>query len=144
MSKLYESTSTIKNGTLPEHIRQRIKDCLFANEGKTVVVTISTPKKYSTNPQRQYYFGVIVEAIQSYFASEGKWYDKDTIHASMKVEIGNLWKEEPDPITGEIKKIPRSYNDLSTVEAEIYHGQCRQWAAEHGFDIEEPHEGKDV
>lgn len=129
-------------GKLPLIFGERVRDVLKRLAGYTVQFTIADPKRYSSNAQRQYYFGVIVSQFQHYFAAQGQWFDKDDLHETMMIEIGHLFKEDQNPFTGAIVRRRRSYNDLSTTEAENYHTQCRQWAAERGFDIPEPNEEK--
>lgn len=127
-------------GRLPTMLGERVRDVLKLLAGKPIHFVIEDQKRYSTNPQRQYYFAVIVTQFQQYFAAQGQWFDKDTLHEMMMTGIGNLWKEEPDPFTETIIKKRRSYNSLSTVEAENYHTLCRADAARRGFDIPEPNE----
>ena len=143
MAKHFDITCVISpEGRLPLSFGERVRDVLKALAGREIQFTIADPKRYSTNPQRQYYFGVIVTHFQQYFAANGQWIDKDDLHESMMTEIGNLWREEPNPFTRSAVRRRRSYNNLTTTEAENYHTQCRQWAAERGFDIPEPNEEK--
>lgn len=128
-------------GRLPGILGERARDVLKKLSGQPIHFVIEEQKRYSTNPQRQYYFAVIVTAFQEYFSSHGKWYDKEDLHAMMMTEIGELWKEEPNPFTGEMEKKRQSYNSLSVQDAEIYHTKCRAEAASRGFDIPEPNEG---
>lgn len=127
-------------GRFPIYVGERVRDVLKARAGHEIHFVIEDPKRYSTNPQRQYYFGVIVTAFQEYFAAAGQWYDKEDLHDMMMKEVGKLWIEEPNPFTETIDKKRRSYNSLSTTEAENYHTQCRAEAARRGFDIPEPNE----
>lgn len=142
MAKYFEATCIVDdNGRIPLLISQRVSAAFKSVRGQAVHIVIEPPKRYSTNSQRQYYFGVIVKSFQDYFLSHGQWHDKDELHDMMMKHIGHLWIEEPNPFTGEITKKRRSYNALSTQEAEVYHMQCRAEAASRGIDIDEPNEG---
>ncbi len=143
MVKHFEASLIVdQTGRLPLKLGERVRDVLKALAGKPIHFVIEDQKRYSTNPQRQYYFGVIVTQFQEYFSSHGMWYDKDDLHDMMMKEIVKLWIEEPNPFTGDIQKKRRSYNNLSTIEAENYHTLCRAEAAKRGFDIPEPHENE--
>ncbi len=136
--KYFQATDLVQaDGHLQPNLRKRIVDTLKGLPGKQVTITIEPPKQYSTNPQRQYYFGVIVTGFQDYFAKHGKWYDKDTLHEMMMTEIGELYVENPNPFTETIEKKRRSYNSLSVAEANEYHLKCHAYAAERNIYLDE-------
>ena len=141
MTRYFQITTQVTpEGKLPLILGERARDVLKQLAGKHIHMVIESPKRYSTSPQRQYYFGVIVTEIQNHFVANGQWIDKDSLHEMMMTEIGELWVEQPNPFSEKITKKRRSYNSLSIEEAEIYHSKCRAWAAQQGIDIQEPHE----
>ena len=65
MTKYFDITCTISlEGRIPLVYGERVRDVFRQVAGQTVQVIIQQPKRYSTNPQRQYYFGVIVTQFQ--------------------------------------------------------------------------------
>lgn len=138
--RLFHGTAKIISGNFPIAVREKIRECMIANTGKTVTVTISTPKKYSTNKQRNYYFSEIVEKFQHYFAGQGQYYDIEDLHHMMMADIGNFWLDIPNPFTETIDKKLRSFNEISTTEAMDYFLKCQSEAAQRNFTINDPRE----
>jgi hypothetical protein len=58
------SFSFMSDGKVPLSISMAIKEAVAAAKGQRLKLTLSKAKKYSTDPQRQYYFAVIVKAWQ--------------------------------------------------------------------------------
>jgi hypothetical protein len=89
-------------------------------EGKDVEIVLRLPQKKTTDPQRRYYFGVIVAMIceEAGYGPE----HKEAIHEFLK---GMFLKDT----SGQLP-ITRSTQSLTTVEREEYHSNCRRWAAE--------------
>lgn len=139
MAKQARSFHFISKGRVPEGISLAIKDAVQKAEGKRLVLTLAEDKKASSDPQRRYYFAVIVESIRTMFLEHGTNLTKEQMHRWMKKHIGNMEMEVITP-DGEITTILRSYTDLTTMEAEVYHTECRKWAAERGCQIPEPNE----
>lgn len=140
MSKLYEATCKIQEtGRLPEIIGIRLRDALKAQAGKPVHILLEPPKKYVSDPQRAYYFAVIVEAIQELFREAGTIMAKEEMHHWLMEHVGKWFKNVVTP-DGEVTQMRRSYMDLSTWETEQQHTLCRAWAAERGVQIPEPNE----
>lgn len=126
-------------GKLPQGIKETLARVIPTFAGKKVRLTLEEAKPHSSDPQRRYYFGVIVESIQEMFKDAGTVISKDEMHEWLKANVGKLYKEVITP-DGEVTYILGSYNDLTTSECESYHTQCRAWAAERGCDISEPNE----
>lgn len=138
--KLYEATCKVQEtGRLPESIGIRLRDTFKSHAGKPVHIVIEPPKKYSSEPQRQYYFAVIVEAIKELFREYGTVMDKDEMHHWLMENVGKWFKEIITP-QGEPTQMRRSYMELSTFETEQHHTLCRQFGAENGIQIPEPNE----
>jgi hypothetical protein len=134
-----ELCAKIENGHFPMQTRLQISDAMRRMEGKRLGIKLYVPKNASSSPQKRYYFGVIVEAIRHMFYEAGTVTTKDEMHEWLKRHVGKLLKQIKTP-DGEITYVTESYRKLTTEQAEQYHAQCRQWAAERGLDIREPNE----
>lgn len=131
-------------GKLPIGIKETLLRVIPTLAGKRMTMSLNIAKKYSSDPQRAYYFGVIVPRIQGLLLTQGgKYIDDDDIHSWLMWNVGK-WVKEKDMGRGEKMLLRRSYTDLSTVEAEEHHTKCRKWAAERGCDIPEPNEGVEI
>lgn len=80
-------------------------------------ITIEKYVQKRSNPQNNYYFGVVVDMIVKETGS-----DKDTVHAELK-KMFLLIKDGKIPIVGSTKK-------LSTIDFNEYINQCVLWSAE--------------
>lgn len=127
-------------GKLPVGVKETLARMIPEYAGKAMNMTFGLAKKGSSNSQREYYFAVIVPAWQKILheASDHHW-DKDDTHHYLMTEVGG-WLKEPVMIHGMKYTRRRSYNDLTTIEAERHHALCRAKAAEEGYDIQEPNE----
>jgi len=79
--------------------------------------TLTKPEKKISDPQRKYYFGVLVKEISDYTG-----YSKDWTHR----KLGWLFRQEKSKGTPFVK----SLTSLSTTETEEQNEAIRRWAAE--------------
>lgn len=86
--------------------------------GEVVQVSIQKPKKRATDPQRRYYWAVIVTMISDEIGD-----DKESVHLSLREKFLSVETDNG------LKRI-RSTEELTTVEREEYHEQVRRWAAQ--------------
>ena len=133
---------TVTEGRMPRGYALQVAEYLRGLEGRRMTLTVEEAKKYSSDPQRKYYFGVLIPGICEVFYNHGTLLSKEESHEWAKRHIGKLTKNVVTP-DGEVTEILRSYRDLDTMEVEIYHTNCRAWAAQHGVDIPEPNEPTD-
>ena len=127
-------------GIAPDYVRRAVADIVQANIGTELVITVAKATKYSSDPQRQYYFGVIVEELARVFRHyTGDNWDKDDTHEYLMEHVGGFMVPFK-AVDGSVNKRRRSYTGLSTVETEEYHTKCRAFAAKWGSDILEPNE----
>lgn len=134
------SFTFISEGKVPPDISVAVRDAVAAAKGERLKLTLGKAKKFSSDPQRAYYFAVIIPRIQGLLLTRGgKYIDDDEIHDYLMWNVGK-WTKNRDMGNGEKMMVRRSYTDLSTVEAEEHHLKCRAWAAERGCDIPEPNE----
>lgn len=128
------------NGRITDDSRQVMANVIAGMAGKRIKIGVSEWKESSSDKQRKYYFSVIVPAYIVYFGARGKFFDKDQMHDSLMRSVGGFSNPYVNPFTGEPDAGRLSYNDLTTAQCEGYHTLCRQWAAEHDFQIPEPNE----
>lgn len=85
--------------------------------GKSVEVVVRLPRKDRSNKQNAYMWSVVYQLL-----SETTGYTPPEIHDAMRMLF----------LQDNLRKIPtlRSTTELSTVEAETYFENIRQWAAQ--------------
>lgn len=129
-----------ESGRLPQGIASTLTARLKELAGKKCTIKLEEASSSTSDKQRRYYFGVIVEDFIKYFISQHQHFTKEQMHDSMMRSIGGFNKPFVNPFTGEPDDGRISYNDLTTAQAEGYHTLCLKWAAEKGFQIALPHE----
>lgn len=128
------------DGKVPQNISLAVREAVSEARGERLKLTLGKAKKYSSDPQRRYYFAVIIPRIQGLLLTGGgKFVDEDELHDYLMWNVGK-WTSTREGVRGEKMLVRRSYMDLSTIEAEEHHTKCRKWAAERGLDIPEPNE----
>ncbi len=101
----------------------------------THYLLIKPKKKSSSDPQRKYYWAVIIPIFKIAIKdSWGEIYTKEKVNEFLKLQFA--FDEKINTDTGEVLKIPRSpTNEMSTTQREDYHTQCRNLAKEY-FNVE--------
>lgn len=96
-----------------EHIRSL--------EGKVVSVTVCLPRKQRSNPQNNYFHGILCKII-----GDSLGYSLQEIKGILK------WLHLPPGV---------GTSDLNTAEAEDFYAKCRMWASvEHNIIVPLPNE----
>jgi hypothetical protein len=114
----------LQNRTLfEESIRNMSRDADYP-----VVVEVRPRKRFRSDVQNAYYWGVCVHMVCQRLREIGHDVDKDLTHEFLKGRF--LYTEMIDPETNEVMKIPRKTSDLSTQEFIDYTEQVKQFAAE--------------
>jgi hypothetical protein len=80
-------------------------------------IIVRKQQKLSSNPQNRYYYGVIVKFISEF-----------TGHTPEEVDSILKWKFLKRYDDKGMEYVP-SKNALTTAEREVYHDNCRRWAA---------------
>lgn len=119
MNKIF--IGTVKNG------KPRVKDLdsfyehLKGFEGKEIELIVRNKKKTISDPQRRYYFGVIVKILADEIGCS-----KDEMHDTLKSQFltEKVMVGEKEVI------IVKSITDLNTTEMEEYNGTVKRWASE--------------
>jgi len=119
---------TVTKGVFQPDNRTSLNLEFSKREGKRVTVTVSTYKKYRSNPQNSYYFGVVVALIAEEIGDS-----VENTHEALKAKF--LYD-----MTGDLPKV-RSTTDLSTLEFEEYLEKIRRFASEFlGMFIPDPND----
>jgi hypothetical protein len=131
MNITIQSLGKVLDGRLiltdPAYFKTQLKQL----DNQEVIVTVKRKRKTRSNPQNDYYHGVVVPAFSSIFNVAGIDYNKDQVHDVLKTKY--LLVHDPHVRV-------RSTTELSTVEFNDYLLQLQQWAAELGVYIPDPNE----
>ena len=133
-------TSEVKNGRLTRN-RSLLTDAVKSFEGKTIEIIVKRKRKTSSDPQRKYYWAVLIPIIKQAIKYQwGEIYSKEQTNEFLKMQFA--FDEKVNEATGEILRIPKSpTNQMSAFQREIFHEQCRNLAKEYfGVIIPLPNE----
>lgn len=132
------------NGSLVIRNRNLFDEAIrsFAREKDLdVTIEVKPKKKYVTDPQKAYYFGVVVYLITQELRQLGHDVDKDLVHNFLKTKF--LYTEVVNEKTGEFERIPKKMPDCSTSEFIDYVEGIKIWAAEF-FGLNIPDAGEQL
>lgn len=131
-------SSGVKNGRLQAY--KRFIEVLKEFEGKSIELVIKTKRKYRSNDQNRYYFGVVVPLIKKRIEDDfGERMTKEEVHEFLKGKFN--MEEKASQVTGELLHLPKSTTALSTTEFMEYVKIIRAWAIDFfEMDIPEPNE----
>lgn len=93
-----------------------------------VTVEVKVKRRFRSEMQNAYYWGVVVAMIADRLRELGHDVDRDLAHEFLKGRF--LYSELTDPNTGEVMKIPRKTSELATGEFMDYLEHVKQFAAE--------------
>lgn len=100
------------------------------HEGKRVSLEVKRFQKRRTDPQNDYYWGVIVLLAGQAMGYEPKIsQDKDAVHEILKWNCNFEMRIVGRGADRKEMQAPRSTADLSTAEFEAYCERCRNWAS---------------
>jgi hypothetical protein len=138
----YYGTKTGDDLRFPSRMRAEMLAALPDGE---IEVTVRRKRVRTSDPQRRYYFGVIVEALLHVFRewSPDIGWTKEAVHEVLKERFLPLvreWGETVVPATGEVIRERMSTEKLTKTERELYHDHCRKFAAEMDIIIPLPNE----
>ena len=129
MKKNYFKAKVIKGKVVLEDVGW-FNNCIALFEGMEILIGIQKWYRKRSNPQNDYYWGVIVDMLMQYTGED----DKDDMHEYLKLE------HAPDKdFMG--KKIKKGTSRMTTQEFEYYMSEIRMWASkELHFYIPDPNE----
>ncbi len=93
-----------------------------------VTIEVKLKKRFRSDVQNAYYWGVVVAMISQRLRELGHDVDRDLTHEFLKGRF--LYTEFTDPTSGEVMKIPRKTSELATEEFMEYVEHVKQFAAE--------------
>lgn len=123
-----EIISSIENGTIKRN-RKLFVDILKRFEGKEIKLTIQMNFRKRTNQENAYYWGCIIPIMQTCYYQAGYLWDKDRTHEALRFRF--LKTERVNKLTGEMFEDILSTTELSTVDAEYYYQQIRDFALDY-------------
>lgn len=125
--------SRVENGKLKRN-RLAVADAIKSFEGKDVEITISRKYKKRSNPQNAFYWGVTIPFFQNLFREQwGDILSETETHEVLKATCN--YKEVPNPVTGEVTKIPVSTTELTTSDWMDYEHKMAQLALDYFNEI---------
>jgi len=114
---------------------------LMSHRNKNVSVVLKVKGRNRSNPQNNYYWGVIISMVKDAMNDFGNEYTSEEVHEFLKKEFN--W-EEKEMKEGYFVKVPRSTTRLNTIEFNDYKEKIQQFAAEVlGIYVPDPNEGMD-
>ncbi len=93
-----------------------------------VTVEVKLKKRFRSDVQNAYYWGVVVAMISQRLRELGHDVDRDLTHEFLKGRF--LYTEFTDPTSCEVMKIPRKTSELATEEFMEYVEHVKHFAAE--------------
>lgn len=122
-------SANIRNARVIPENDAAFRRALAQYEGRRVTLTIKSERKASSTPQRRYWFGVIIATLAEHFGMT-----KDECHEAVMWHFTRYTDER-----GLERR--KSYNDLTTADAEKLHEEVRAWAAvDHQIYVAMPNE----
>jgi len=118
-----------------------IKAIQSFNDCSVNIIIEKQYKKRSEQENKYYWGGIIPFFRQGYKDTTGQDIDSETAHNTLKNECN--YNELINTKTGEVKKIPKSTAQLTTVEFEEYLQKCREFIYE-WFGIDTPLPGENI
>ena len=114
MKKRFEIVGRITNGRFSDAVRLRIRKAMEQYEDGLYTLTIA-PEKKATDPQRKYWFKVIVRAVQEFSGYEMTEEGKQDCHGDLlKLLAPELTRKRVNRLTGEEEDVRVSWTKLST------------------------------
>ena len=120
-------------GIVTALFKARVNACLASFEGKEMEVVIRKITKPASDLQRRYYHGVIVKMFAEFMSGIDTKETHAEAHDALRVKFLSVIDERG------LTRI-RSTEDLSTIEKEAYHVECRMLGDSLGFYIPLPNE----
>lgn len=136
--KKVESYGAIKDGKLSVSHRNKFLEGISYMPDGRCRISIERLYKKRSHEQNAYYWSVIIhEFLMGYHELNGEWITSQQAHEMLKAEF--CFIEMTNASTGEVKKIPKSTTELTTVEFMEYLEECIRFIAEwFGREVDPP------
>ena len=123
-----EIESKVLNGKFKKN-RDLISDVIKSLEGKDIIITIEKKKRKRSNPQNNFYWGIVLPMMQTGFYNNlGEHVGIQEAHEFLKGRF--LFREVVNQELGEVIKLSKSTTELSTIQFEEYLDKIREFATE--------------
>ena len=133
--------TNVLNGKFKRNINQ-ILDAVSSFEGKDCIFTIEKVKKTRSNPQNNFYWGVVLPIVQNGLKeATGEFRTAENIHYNILLKMFAPEREIINTDTGECISEKISSSEMTTSQFMDYIVDIQKWAAEFlGVDIPDPNE----
>jgi hypothetical protein len=137
----YEIRSNVLNGNLKRN-RNLILNALKSFEGQEVILTIQKARKSRTNPQNSFYWGVVLQLVQSGLKdATGEFRSVENIHYNILLKMFAPENEIVNIETGECITEKITSSEMTTTQFAEYIMEIQKWSAEFlGISIPNPNE----
>lgn len=136
-----EILTSVSNNVFKRN-RNLILEAIKSFNGKEVIVSFDKPKKKRSNPQNNYYWGVLVPLTQK--AILDTWDEVWSITKTHEYLKENFcYRERVNEQTGQVIKTPKSTTENTTTEMEVYHLEIRKHLLE-WFDVDAPEPNENI
>ena len=136
-----EIRTNVVNGNLKRN-REQIKRAIESFEGKEITITFAKAKKYRSNNQNSYYWGVCIPLVQSGLKeATGEYFVNNNIHYDILLKMFAPELEIVNKSTGQIMTRQISSSDMTTTQFLEFIMEVQKWASEFlGINIPDPNE----
>ena len=136
-----EIRTNVVNGNLKRN-REQIKRAIESFEGKEITITFAKAKKYRSNNQNSYYWGVCIPLVQSGLKeATGEYFGTNNIHYDILLKMFAPELEIVNKSTGQIMTRQISSSDMTTPQFLEFIMEVQKWASEFlGINIPDPNE----
>lgn len=136
-----EIKTNVVNGNLKRN-REQIKRAIESFEGKEITITFAKAKKYRSNNQNSYYWGVCIPLVQSGLKeATGEYFVNNNIHYDILLKMFAPELEIVNKSTGQIMTRQISSSDMTTTQFLEFIMEVQKWASEFlGINIPDPNE----
>jgi hypothetical protein len=131
-----------KTGAMPATVLGEFLSTLARFPERPIKVTISNVKKYRTDPQNRFYWGVVVPLVQRRFEEFGNIVDAEEVHRFLKGKVGGMTRPIVKKGGQVIAYVVDTSTKLSTAEWEDWLTKIRAWGAD--FDLQIPFPNEEV
>jgi len=137
----YEIRTNVINGNLKRN-RNLILNALESFEGQEVILTIKKARKSRTNPQNSFYWGVVLQLVQSGLKdATGEFRTIENIHYNILLKMFSPENEIVNIETGECITEKITSSEMTTTQFAEYIMEIQKWSAEFlGISIPIPNE----
>jgi hypothetical protein len=133
--------TNVLNGKFKRNINH-IVDAVKSFEGKDCLFTIEKVKKTRSNPQNNFYWGVVLPIVQNGLKeATGEFRTAENIHYNILLKMFAPEREIINTDTGECITEKISSSEMTTTQFMDYIAEIQKWSAEFlGVDIPDPNE----